>query len=136
MFSFQDCFHSFNFSLKELYIRIFQATIFVPYTTYCIGAWQFDQETVDIIKYLDKIHSEYSDLIIERHKLAITRGDPMYPPLWWLDPEDKVAQSISDGQIYFLCSSTKYLNITFIYRISTWRNSFGGTSYRKRKGTT
>ena len=46
-------------------------------------------------KFVD-LHAQYTPLIIERFKLAVKAGDPVNPPIWWVDPTDKLAQSISD----------------------------------------
>lgn len=33
---------------------------------------------------------------MERFKLAVKSGEPVNPPIWWVDPTDEIAQSISD----------------------------------------
>lgn len=33
---------------------------------------------------------------MERFKLAVSRGEPVNPPIWWIAPEDKIAQTIHD----------------------------------------
>lgn len=33
---------------------------------------------------------------MERFKLAVTTGEPVNPPIWWIAPEDKIAQAIDD----------------------------------------
>lgn len=33
---------------------------------------------------------------MERFKLAVSNGDPVNPPVWWLAPEDKIAQTVDD----------------------------------------
>ena len=33
---------------------------------------------------------------MERFKLAVKSGDPVNAPIWWVDPTDKIAQSIFD----------------------------------------
>jgi len=33
---------------------------------------------------------------MERFKLAVTNGEPVNPPIWWIAPEDKIAQEIDD----------------------------------------
>lgn len=35
-------------------------------------------------------------MIIERFKLAVKSGEPVNPPIWWVDPTDKTAQGIDD----------------------------------------
>lgn len=100
----QECFrHKTDEANKELFIRYVQTTAFFPNINYCIGPWEFDQETVDITKKMNKLHEDYTDLILERIKLSFDRGDPINPPIWWIDPEDKDAQMVSDGQVNFHC---------------------------------
>lgn len=33
---------------------------------------------------------------MERFKLAVSNGEPVNPPIWWIAPEDKIAQAIDD----------------------------------------
>lgn len=33
---------------------------------------------------------------MERFKLAVSKGEPVNPPIWWLNPEDKIAQAVDD----------------------------------------
>jgi myogenesis-regulating glycosidase len=33
---------------------------------------------------------------MERFKLAVSSGEPVNPPIWWIAPEDKIAQGIDD----------------------------------------
>lgn len=33
---------------------------------------------------------------MERFKLAVSKGEPVNPPIWWIAPEDKIAQAIDD----------------------------------------
>lgn len=33
---------------------------------------------------------------MERFKLAVEKGEPVNPPIWWIAPEDKIAQAIDD----------------------------------------
>ena len=42
------------------------------------------------------MHEQFSPYIMERFKLAVTSGDPVNPPIWWIAPEDKIAQAIDD----------------------------------------
>jgi len=29
-------------------------------------------------------------------ELAVSKGEPVNPPIWWIAPEDKIAQSVDD----------------------------------------
>jgi myogenesis-regulating glycosidase len=33
---------------------------------------------------------------MERFALAVRSGYPVNPPIWWLNPEDKIAQAVDD----------------------------------------
>lgn len=33
---------------------------------------------------------------MERFKLAVSNGDPVNPPIWWIAPNDEIAQTIGD----------------------------------------
>jgi myogenesis-regulating glycosidase len=83
---------------KELFIRWLQASVFMPSLQFSVVPWQFDKETIDISKRYTKLHEQYSDLIMERFALGVSDGHPVNPPIWWLDPEDKEAQTVADGE--------------------------------------
>jgi alpha-glucosidase (family GH31 glycosyl hydrolase) len=52
---------------------------------------------VDIALKMTSLHYEYSPLIIELARQALTTGQPINRPLWWIDPTDAVAQTIDSG---------------------------------------
>lgn len=81
---------------KELFIRWLQATVFMPGIQFSVTPWDFDEETVAIAKKFTNLHLEYADFILQRFKSGITRRDPVNLPIWWIDPQDKVAQKVSD----------------------------------------
>jgi myogenesis-regulating glycosidase len=33
---------------------------------------------------------------MERFKLAVSNGEPVNPPIWWIAPHDKIAQVVDD----------------------------------------
>ena len=73
-----------------------QATVFMPGIQFSVTPWDFDIETVAIAKKFTKLHLDYSDFILQRFKSGITRRDAVNLPIWWINPEDKIAQTISD----------------------------------------
>lgn len=97
---------------KELFIRWLQASTFMPCLQFSFAPWQLDQETVKISKKFTQLHEKFAELILKRFKLAVANGDPVNPPIWWLDPEDKTAQAIDDGktqtQWFFTRSNKRY----------------------------
>lgn len=83
---------------KELFIRWLQASTFMPCLQFSFAPWQLDQETVEISRKFTKLHEKYADKILEGFRRAVDHGDPVNPPIWWLDPEDKIAQALDDGE--------------------------------------
>lgn len=94
---------------KELFIRWLEASVFMPSLQFSWAPWNFDQETIDITKRFVKLHEEYSDYVIERMQLAVSDGQPINVPIWWLDESDKVAQTIDDGKF----AIKKVINFNF-----------------------
>lgn len=81
---------------KEMFIRWLQANIFMPSLQFSFVPWDYDNETIAIALNCTKLHAEYTNVIMNRFELAVKNGDPVNPPLWWIDPEDRVAQQIND----------------------------------------
>lgn len=81
---------------KELFIRWLQASTFMPSLQFSYAPWHFDQETVDIARKFTELHEEHADYIIERFNLAISKGEPVNVPVWWIDEDDADAQIIDD----------------------------------------
>lgn len=55
---------------KELFIRWLQASTFMPALQFSVVPWDFDAETVQISLQFTALHEQYSDLILERFRLA------------------------------------------------------------------
>lgn len=83
---------------KEMFIRWLQATVFMPALQFSFVPWDFDEETISISLALTNLHAKYAEVIISRFKLATENGDPVNPPIWWIAPEDRVAQYVNDGE--------------------------------------
>ncbi|XP_055607722.1 myogenesis-regulating glycosidase-like [Uranotaenia lowii] len=81
---------------KELFLRWLQANTFMPSMQFSKTPWDIDNESVEITKKFVDLHETYSDYILQRMRLAVAEGTPVNPPIWWLDPEDDVAQRIPD----------------------------------------
>lgn len=60
----------------ELFIRWLQASVFMPALQFSVAPWQFDAETIELSLKFTKLHSDYSDLILERFRLAVSDGHP------------------------------------------------------------
>lgn len=81
---------------KEMFIRWLQANVFMPSIQFSYVPWNYDNETVQISKAMTDLHERYTPQIMERFKLAVSDGYPVNPPLWWISPNDTVAQTIYD----------------------------------------
>lgn len=83
---------------KELFIRWLQANVFMPSLQFSFVPWDYDAETVEICRNFTELHAKYTDEIVKRFELARDVGEPVNAPIWWIDPNDRVAQQISDGE--------------------------------------
>lgn len=101
---------------KELFIRWLQASVFMPALQFSVVPWEFDAETIEISRQFTALHEKYSDYILERFRLATSDWShpgktfssstdisnclslTVNPPIWWLDPTDKIAQEVDDGK--------------------------------------
>lgn len=81
---------------KEMFIRWLQANVFMPSIQFSYVPWDYDNETVTISKAMTDLHEKYTPQIMARFKLAVSDGLPVNPPLWWISPDDAVAQKIFD----------------------------------------
>lgn len=84
---------------SEMFIRWLQATVFMPTLQFSFVPWQFNDETVAISKKYTDLHAAYTELIMTRFALAVSDGEPVNPPLWWISPNDRTAQQIDDRKI-------------------------------------
>lgn len=82
---------------KELFIRWVQANVFMPAIQFSYVPWDFDSETIAICKQFTKLHADYTNTIIHQFKMLTLFGEPVNPPIWWIDPNDRTAQQIYDG---------------------------------------
>lgn len=88
---------------EEMLIRWLQASVFMPSLQFSYLPWDYNNATVtQICKKFTELHTSYGSLIEERFKLAVASGDPVNPPIWWLDPTDATAQSIDDGEMGYI----------------------------------
>ena len=61
---------------KNLFIRWIQASAFMPAIQFSVAPWDYDAETIAISLKFTKLHEEYTDLILERFRLAVSDGHP------------------------------------------------------------
>lgn len=62
---------------EELFVRWLQATVFMPSLQFSVAPWDFDDsEIIEIAQRYTKLHFEYSELIMERFRLAVASGHP------------------------------------------------------------
>lgn len=46
------------------------------------------------------LRSNYTNTIINLMLSAVSKGSPVNPPIWWIDPTDPIAHVIDDGKKY------------------------------------
>ncbi|XP_046625895.1 myogenesis-regulating glycosidase isoform X1 [Neodiprion virginianus] len=81
---------------KEMLIRWLQTNVFMPSLQYSFAPWDFDDETVIVSKKYTDLHAEITPTIIRLMKKAVDTGAPLNPPIWWVDPTNRVAHRIKD----------------------------------------
>lgn len=79
---------------KELYIRWMQAVTFMPVVQFSYAPWDFDEQTVDICR---KLLSSRKLIWSDYPKGGWVDSSPYITPIWWLNPDDRIAQRIDDG---------------------------------------
>lgn len=84
---------------KELFIRWLQANVFMPSLQFSYVPWDYDRETIEISRNFTRMHADVAPLISRLFRNAAATGEPVNVPIWWVDPNDSVAQQISDGEL-------------------------------------
>lgn len=79
---------------KELFIRWMQVNTFLPSIQFSLVPWSYDEETINITRHTLDLREQYADLIIELAHNSTVTGHPIVRPLWWVAPDDPVAQVI------------------------------------------
>lgn len=112
---------------EELFIRWLQANTFMPSLQFSYVPWDYSAQTIEISKKFTALHSQYTDEIMKAMQKAVDHGELVNPPLWWLDPHDRVAWQIDDGRFrhfYFIFESALSafcIQFQFFCRISPGR---------------
>jgi len=120
---------------KEMFIRWLQASVFMPSLQFSFVPWQFDDDTVTISKKYTDLHAAYTELIMTRFALAVSAGEPVNPPMWWISPSDRTAHQIDDqyllGETILAAPVLRQGQITrHVYLTEgTWRDGNTGTIY-------
>jgi hypothetical protein len=79
---------------RELYIRWVELNAFLPSLQFSITPWLYDQEVINICEKMVNLHIKYSPTIISLAREATRTGAPIIRPLWWVAPNDPIAQTI------------------------------------------
>lgn len=98
---------------KELFIRWLQANVFMPSVQFSYVPWDFDNETIEISRAFTKLHADYTNVIMEAMNNAVKTGEPVNPPIWWADPEDRTAQAINDGKFKINVTGKRKISFRF-----------------------
>lgn len=54
-------------------------------------------QAIEISKKFTQLHVEITPKIIELMDKAVDTGEPINPPIWWVDPLNAQAHKINDG---------------------------------------
>ena len=54
------------------------------------------------------LRSQYSSLIVDLAKEAVSTGEPIIRPIWWIDPSDDEAMKIDSGDLNILSKPTYF----------------------------
>jgi len=81
---------------RELYVRWLEANALMPAIQLSIPPWHYDNEVVEITRKMLQLRQRYVDLIVQLARDATQSGSPIIRPLWWLAPNDEVAQNIDN----------------------------------------
>ena len=79
---------------RELYIRWIEANALLPCVQISIPPWHYDEEVVRISKKMLQLHERYASLIIQLAKESAINGYPIVRPLWWVEPNCEVCQTL------------------------------------------
>ncbi|XP_060532044.1 myogenesis-regulating glycosidase-like [Cylas formicarius] len=84
----------------ELIVRWTQATVFMPAMQFSFLPWDFqtteEYNATEIIRTMIDLHAEYTEEIVKALNGSVNEGVPANRPIWWVDPEDRVAQQNFD----------------------------------------
>ena len=76
---------------KELYIRWVQLNVFLPSIQFSLPPWDYDTETVTIVKEALALRQNFSEIIYSLAVESVKTGEPIVRPLWWYWPTDPEA---------------------------------------------
>ena len=116
---------------KELYIRWTQLNAFLPSIQFSLAPWDYDNETIQLVKAALEIRNNISADILHFAQVAADSNYPIIRPLWWLAPEDKNAL-INDSEFLLgdryliapvLDKGAKQLSVYLIN--GKWQEMFG-----------
>ena len=122
---------------KELYIRWLQLNVFLPAMQFSIPPWDYDRQTIQIALEMMALRRNISRVIIQLALQATQNNDPIIRPLWWLVPDDPVAQKMYSeflvGDVYLVApvlekhQETQGVHNVYLPK-GTWREEFGSRS--------
>ncbi len=81
---------------KEMLIRWAQASALMPLLQFSIGPWHFDEEATRLAREASELHSKFAPYIVALAQAAPKTGQPILRPIWYNEPADEKALSITD----------------------------------------
>ena len=56
-------------------------------------------KVIDIALRMIDLRNQYSSWIVDLAKEAVSTGEPIIRPIWWIDPSDDEAMKIDSGDL-------------------------------------
>ncbi|XP_072031551.1 LOW QUALITY PROTEIN: myogenesis-regulating glycosidase-like [Amphiura filiformis] len=79
---------------KELFVRWLQISAFLPAMKIPVPIWEYDEDTVRIIKNWINFHQDtIAPKVASLGSSVMTYRDPIIRPMWWMLPDDENAQN-------------------------------------------
>ena len=79
---------------RELFIRWMALTALMPAMQFSVTPWDYDDATVEAARRMCALHKRYAGKMVALAREATRTGAPIIRPLWWIAPQDDVAQTI------------------------------------------
>lgn len=80
----------------EMFVRWTQASALMPMMQFSYAPWKLDDRSVAICRRYSELHRDLGDYIYQLAQEASKSGLPIVRPLFFRNPEDEAAYSISD----------------------------------------
>lgn len=80
----------------ELMIRWAQVNALLPGLQFSLAPWDYGEECDRLCRKAAEMHEAYAPLLLKWAEHHLQTGEPIIRPLWWIAPDDPMAQASSD----------------------------------------